>query len=376
MILFLIVILSVYFSINYYILLRGWQAMPHIPWIKTTYSIIGIFLLLSFIIGMLLESHMSVKMAGIFQHIGTTWLFALFYLLLSVLFFDILRLCNHWWNIFPSLITQNYKLVKPIAFFASIILTVSIFIIGNYNFNHPKIVNLNLKVNKTVPGYKQLKIVAASDLHFGFIIGKEQAQRYVNEINAQKPDLILLPGDIFDRDIRPVIVQNIDEDLRKLSSPLGVYAILGNHEHFENIKEDKDFLTKSNIKILQDSTVCINNLFYIIGRDDQSNRKRLPLNTLMQGIDHTKPIINLDHQPQHLEVAAQNGVDLQISGHTHDGQIWPFNYLVNAIYEIGHGYLLKNKTHIYVSSGLGIWGPLLRVGTQSEIVCITLEFNP
>jgi uncharacterized protein len=375
MIFFFVIILGIYTLINYYVFLRGWQALPSIYWIKTIYGAAAVFLFLSFIVGMFLEAFMPVKLAGIFQNIGSSWLFALFYLLMFVLFIDLARLGNHWWNIFPSIITKNYQLAKLITFASSITLIIIIFIIGNYNFHHPKVVSLHLKVDKTVSGYKRLKIVAASDLHFGFIIGKKEAQRYVNEINAQKPDLILLPGDIVDRDLRPVIAQNIDEELRQLSAPLGVYAIWGNHEHFGNLKQNRDFLLKSNITILQDSVVCVNDLLYLVGRDDLTNRKRLSLNTLMRGIDHKKPIINIDHQPQHLEIAAQNGVDLQISGHTHDGQIWPFNYLVNALYEIGHGYLLKDKTHIYVSSGLGIWGPLLRVGTQSEIVCITLEFN-
>ena len=370
---FISVVLTVYGFGNYYIILRGWQALPDIAWLKTVYLTIAIGLAVSFIVAMLFENKIPVKLTGILQLIGSSWLFAMLYLAMAILFFDVLRIMNHFWGIFPEGIIQHYALVKLIALGTTIIGIVCLFTYGYYQLSHPKTVNLTLKVNKHVDGLKQLRIVAASDWHIGHIIRKERLKSYVDKINALNPDIILLPGDIIDRDLRPVIAQNMKEELLQLKAPFGVYAIPGNHEYFGNIKSNLDYLNLSGIRILKDETIKISN-FYLIGRDDYSNKHRKPLDSLLQGVNKTLPLLLLDHQPHKLIEAQQNGIDLQLSGHTHNGQVWPFSYVVNRIFELGHGYLQKGNTHFYVSSGLGLWGPLLRIGTQSEVVCITLEF--
>lgn len=112
----------------------------------------------------------------------------------------------------------------------------------------------------------------------------------------------------------------------------------------------------------------------MVGRDDRSNHQRKKLTEIVSGLDHKKPIILLDHQPFHLKEAEENGVDLQISGHTHNGQFFPGQFFVKRMYDLGYGYMKKGKTHYYVSSGLGLWGPQFRIGTQSEIVVINLKY--
>jgi hypothetical protein len=168
----------------------------------------------------------------------------------------------------------------------------------------------------------------------------------------------------------------MEEELKQIKATLGVYAINGNHEYYsERPNSTSEFLqNKCGITVLRDSVALINNSLYVVGRDDRTNSKRNSLAEVMAGLDHTKPIILLDHQPFHLEEAEQNGVDIQISGHTHDGQIFPGNLIVKKMYEIGSGYKKKGNTHYYVSSGLGLWGPQYRIGTQSEIGVITLKF--
>jgi len=246
-------------------------------------------------------------------------------------------------------------------------------LVGNYKFNHPKIVTLNLSTNNPTQG-KDLKIVAVSDIHLGTSIDKKRLISYVKLINEQHPDIVLLAGDVSDRSMIPVIKQNMLEEFKAIKAPMGVYAINGNHEHYaETPTATADYLKKAGIIFLRDSSCLVNGSFYVVGRDDRSNLNRKSLKDIVNGMDVKFPRILMDHQPYHLEEAEKNNIDLQISGHTHNGQFFPGNLFVKSMYELGYGYLKKGKTHFYVSSGLGLWGPQYRIGTESELVVIHLR---
>jgi len=172
-----------------------------------------------------------------------------------------------------------------------------------------------------------------------------------------------------------LINQQMAEELRQIKAPLGVYAISGNHEYYaENPYSTTEYLKTAGIVTLRDSATLIDNSFYIVGRDDKTNHKRKELSEVVNALDKNKPLILLDHQPFHLQDAQKNGIDLQISGHTHNGQFFPGNLFVKRMYELGHGYRKIGKTHYYVSSGLGLWGPQYRIGTQSELVVVNLSY--
>ncbi|HEX3009815.1 MAG TPA: metallophosphoesterase, partial [Bacteroidales bacterium] len=197
----------------------------------------------------------------------------------------------------------------------------------------------------------------------------------VSLINQYNPDVILIAGDLFDRNLHTIERQGMESELRKLKARYGVYAVLGNHEYFGNVNKAGEIIARSGITLLKDSVVIIDNKFVLIGRDDYTNRRRKPLQQLIANVDKNLPKILLDHQPVHLNEAQENNIDLQISGHTHNGQIFPINRIVSKIYELGYGYKQKGNTHFYVSSGLGLWGAPLRLGTQSEIVKVQLNVN-
>ncbi|GHV69122.1 hypothetical protein FACS1894199_17360 [Bacteroidia bacterium] len=248
-------------------------------------------------------------------------------------------------------------------------------LVGNYQYNHPKVVHLELTAENTTLQGKELRIVVASDLHLGVLNDKQHALRFVDLINAHRPDIVLLAGDICDSDLRSIVRQNMNEELQQVKAPLGVYASIGNHEY---IGGDVDacvaYLETGNVKVLRDASILVDSSFYIVGRDDRSNIERLPLSELMVATDSSKPRIVLDHQPFHLEEAEENGVSLQVSGHTHDGQFFPITLLVRSMYENAHGYSKRGRTHYYVSSGLGLWGPPYRIGSQSELVVIRWKY--
>jgi predicted MPP superfamily phosphohydrolase len=194
------------------------------------------------------------------------------------------------------------------------------------------------------------------------------------------PDIVLLPGDIVDEDLNPVIKENLGESLRTIKSKFGVFAVTGNHEYIGGVEEAVSYLTENGVHFLRDESILINHTAYLLGREDRSvnrfkNKSRKTLQEIMQGVDKHYPIISMDHQPFHLAEAEENGIDLQLSGHTHNGQLWPLNYITDAIYEVDWGYKRIADTHIYVSCGVGTWGPPVRSGNRPEIVNIKLDFE-
>ena len=240
-------------------------------------------------------------------------------------------------------------------------------------YNMKQRVPLEIAVGKDVGVSDSIKIVAISDLHLGYTIGDGEFKQWVDLINSEKPDIILIAGDIIDNDTRPLMEGKYAEYFRELKAPLGIYTCPGNHEYISNIENSREFISKAGVTLLQDKVALVDSSFYVVGRDDYSNSGRKALSELIKDIDQTKPIIVLDHQPHNLSEAENNKIDLQLSGHTHRGQFWPISTITDFMYEKSHGFLKKGNSNIYVSSGIGIWGGKFRIGTQSEYVVITMK---
>jgi uncharacterized protein len=367
---FIIISLSILLSINSYVILRGYQVLPALYAIRSTYLVGMIALFIVMMVTMILGNEISPVIAKTFSFIGFSYVIIFVYLLFSFLLVDFIRVINHFIHFFPISVASFRLWIMVIT----LTITAVAMIIGNYKFNHPKITTLNLSTDKPKQN-KTLKIVAVSDLHLGISIDKKMMQGYVKLINNQHPDIVLLAGDVSDRWMEPVIRQNMLEELKSIKAPMGVFAINGNHEHYAEIQNaTADYLKKAGIVVLRDQVNMVNSRFYIVGREDKSNPNRKKLSEIVKGLDENLPLILMDHQPHNLEEAEQNGVDLQISGHTHNGQFFPGNLFVKKMYEMGYGYLKKGATHYYVSSGLGIWGPQYRIGSESELVVVNLKY--
>lgn len=368
---FFIFMLTLFTALVVYITLRGCQVLKDCPVGRTIYLVGMIFLFISFFVGTLAGGVMPLGLGKIIAYAGHTGLILFIYLFAAFLLTDIIRILNHFFHFAP----EGMLLFRKVAFGVSALLIAIVLIVGNYKFNHPQIVKLDVNLERNAPQNKSLKIVAVSDIHLGVTIDKKRLNKYVELINNQHPDVVLIAGDICDNMLAPIEKQQMNEDLRKIVAPLGVYAIPGNHEYIsQDINKAVKYLESGGITVLQDDIALVNDDFYIIGRDDRTNHNRKSLKALKEGLDDTKMAILLDHQPYHLEEAQENLIDLQISGHTHDGQFFPVNLIVRNMYENAHGYSRRGDTHYYVSSGLGIWGPQYRIGTQSELVVINLTY--
>jgi predicted MPP superfamily phosphohydrolase len=359
-------IFAAYFGANIYLLLRSLHSLPH-GWFRTVLSILICFLALIFFAGMFFENKFPVGAVSVMQHAGGTWLCSLLYFVPIVLFIDIVRLINKFFRFLPAFMTVNPQTTSLYVFFSVTGIVALILVSGIIKFNNPSVVKPCFKTDKQISSVP--KIVVASDLHLGYTIGNSKLNDFVEFINSQNPDIVLLCGDIFDRSMRPVESKNMLSKLKEIKAPGGIYAVPGNHEYYGDREKAFRYLSEVFV-LLRDSIAQPTEDIYIVGRDDRTDRNRKPLKEIMQGIDHNKLIILLDHQPQHLEEAQDAGVDFQFSGHTHDGQIWPASFIASKLYEKSYGYLKKGNTQYYVTSGLGLWGAHLRIGTRSEIVVL------
>jgi predicted MPP superfamily phosphohydrolase len=377
---FFTIFIALYALINSYIFIRGWQVLPADSSLRIPYAVIFWTLALSFIAGRFLERVAITPFSTAVVWMGSFWFAAFAYFTLALLLIDFLRLVNYIVPFFPSFVTADIaktKIVLAIGLFSAVVIAL---VAGFLNARSPQVKVLQIHITKQVDSLKTLNIAVASDIHLGTIIGRERLNTIVDKINGLHADLVLFPGDIVDEDLAPVINQNLGETLRTIKAKYGVFAVTGNHEYIGGVEKAYKYLMDHGIKVLRDEVTTVDGNIVLVGREDRSisqfsGTKRKPLSELMAGVDRRFPIILMDHQPIGLNEAVEQGVDLQLSGHTHHGQIWPFNGITNAIYEVSWGYKKKGQTQFYVSSGVGTWGPPVRLGNTPEIIHLQLTFG-
>jgi uncharacterized protein len=380
-IIFLFIFSLITGPISFYIFIRGLQSIPPDSSLRNPYIIIFWAVALSFMGGRLLENHLPSFLAELLVWTGSFWIAGMLYFLLAVVALDLVRLVNHFVPIYPSALTSHYQQAKYIIGAGIIGLVGIVLLIGHINSILPRVVTLNLTIARKASKLENLNIVAVSDIHLGTIVGRSRFDDVVSRINSMDPDLVLLPGDIVDEDLAPVIRQNLGEALRNLKSRYGVFAVTGNHEYIGGVDNACKYLVEHDIIMLRDQSIKVGDSFFLVGREDRSSggfpggHPRKSLKELMEAVDVKYPVILMDHQPFGLMEAADQKIDLQISGHTHFGQLWPVNYIVHRIYELAWGYKKIAGTQYYVSCGVGTWGPPVRLGSRPEIVNIRLRFE-
>jgi len=356
------------------------MALPQGLVFRRWYPWIFLFLVASYIIGRVMERIWISSVSSFFTFVGSFWLAFMVYLLMAVIVIDLARLVLYFLPTQPAFLANNYTEFKKYLFVAVTGMVGIVVLAGHINALNPRITRLDIKIAKKAGSMKTLHIAAASDIHMGTLVGPRRTARLVRMLNERKPDMILLAGDIVDEDLAPVIHNDLGRSLVKLKAPLGVYAITGNHEYIGGAEAAVKYLGEHGIKMIRDTAIKINDSFYLAGRNDRdskrfSSKERKSLEQIMEGVDRALPVIMMDHQPFNLQQVADAGVDFQLSGHTHHGQLWPFNYITQAIYEVSWGYKQKDNSQFYVSSGYGGWGPPVRTGNRPEILDIYITFE-
>lgn len=353
-ILMVVLALAIYGGLTYYM---GWavksylQAMNVFRWPALFWIVVAV-LALSYVIG---RMHPALS---VFTVIGSYWFFVVQYgLILITLALIVIKVTP-----------LSVQLVGSVAVGIFVVL----FALGSYFAYSPVTRELTVNVNKAG---EDMRIVMASDFHLGLLSNKAHLKRFVKLSNEANPDIVLLAGDIVDDDPRVFIEKGMDDELRMLRATYGVYGILGNHEYYGNeIPAFKEAMAASNVQILMDETITVENRFVLTGREDLTNKARLPLEQLAPESSDL-PWIVMNHTPDDLQTPASLGADIHVSGHTHKGQMWPNVYITDRLFDLDYGHELFEQMHGIVSSGFGFWGPPMRIGSRAELWVIDVHFT-
>eukprot|EP00823_Brevimastigomonas_motovehiculus_P007063 TRINITY_DN6069_c0_g1_i1.p1 TRINITY_DN6069_c0_g1~~TRINITY_DN6069_c0_g1_i1.p1 ORF type:complete len:488 (+),score=119.27 TRINITY_DN6069_c0_g1_i1:29-1492(+) len=382
---FLFAVFSIYGSICFYIIWRlaFFMASDNNDVGKSITIAVGCTFSALFIVGRALENFVILGcITSTLVWIGGLWIVFFIYLFLLFALIDIIRLIDRATPFLSHLSVGDDLIDRRVVGTAVLGLTLLLLIIGLIQARRVKVVPLQLTIDK--PLAQPVSIVVASDFHTGALFGRDRVQTIVSSINALHPDIILLIGDILDEMVPAVVRLNEGAPLAELKARLGVFAVNGNHEHFGDVEIADQYLSRLGIRVLRDECHRVADSIYLIGREDRvvkrfSGADRAPLRTLVEQIPALERsrcvLINMDHQPNDLFESSDLSLDVHLSAHTHAGQLFPFNILTRLLYEIHHGYLFKNqKTHVYVTSGVGTWGSPTRIlVARPEIVHITLS---
>ena len=291
----------------------------------------------------------------------------------------------------------NLRLAQKITNVAVVSFTILMSVYGIVNAQNLKVTTYDVTVDKSSK-QDELNVVLIADLHLGYSVGVKQMERMVNKINELQPDVVVVAGDIFDNEFSAIYNPvRLAEILRGINSKYGVYAVYGNHDIEEDIlcgftfsdddvtqvtsiKEMDDFIEICGFTFLYDEAILINDDFYIYGRPDEErpnfgNDSRLEAEKITEGLDLSKLIICVDHEPHDQKKLSAAGVDVDLNGHTHAGQLFPGNIIINFFWDIAYGYKNFDGMHNIVTSGVGLFGPNMRTFTKAEIAQVKIHLN-
>lgn len=375
---FFAIALGIYTLVNAYLLRRVFQGLAGLGPRGTAAGILLLLWALSYPLGRIAErtlpwtgfSRGMVAVGSVYLGVMAT---ALFLFLAADLALAAGRLC-------PSVPFFGLRGATPPGLRRNILAVVSILTLlivaaGILNSLFPRVRTASVQMQ----GWRgpALRVVLFSDLHMGPIVGNGRVRSLVDKVNSLSPDIVLLVGDIVDEDVSRLTEERMAEALRELKPRLGSFAVTGNHEYYAGESEAVSYLESAGIRVLRDEAVILENRLVLVGRKDRTasrfGEKRLTLDEILRKTRRDLPVLVMDHQPVNLAEAESALVDLQVSGHTHNGQLFPFNLVTSRIHEISRGWGTRGKTRFLVSSGVGTWGPPMRTSASPEIWVLTLE---
>lgn len=368
-----------YGGANYYIARRLflWFRLlfPHMNGIVfgILFGLCAITTVLSFV-----NNNSDTKIMGLIGRFGDLWMGVFAYLLCLFLISDGVLWVMKSFGVIAT--PYAHKLLFVRGSFV-IVLVFGLCAYGRYHAHQIQDKSYSIQIEKET-SLNKLKVIVISDLHLGYTNDVASLEETVQHINTLEADVVLIAGDIFNGSYRAVAnPSKAIAIMKRIQSTYGVYACLGNHDAGTGYPEMEKFLEQSNIALLKDEAKIINDQFILVGRRDSSpigeqGSRRSEVKSKLSEEDKKKPIIVLDHQPANL-VEYEKGIDLIVSGHTHNGQLFPGNLITKAMFTNSYGYYQKEagSPQVIVTSGVGTWGPPLRIGTDNEIVSIMITFT-
>ena len=357
----------------------SWQIYLSLKSVKMIYRIAAVLLNILcagvFIVRLLVDRYIPQYLMSYFSEIGYGWFYVISYTIMFFVGYYIVMAVDKAVGFIPA----DYKLQSArgrfIGFVLLCVMLVVLLVVGRANFTNIDVIYLEKSADKGLD--RDFRAVFVSDIHLGDYIDVSDMEQYIDTINSLDPDVVIIGGDLFDKRITPLLNQNLEEALTRFKTRHGVYLILGNHEYYGmNIELIGRIAERANITVLRDSYAIIDDNILILGRDDRHNYDRADLDDIISA-DSLKRVsfsIAVDHQPTDLDEAVDMGFDYIFAGHTHKGQFWPGNYIVTKVHKYAYGlYTPTPKSSIYVSSGLGVWGPKYRIGSSSEIIVLDVR---
>jgi hypothetical protein len=389
---FLLVLVAVVGGMHTYLWLRLVRDPALVePWRRLA-TVALVLLAVAMPLGMLAFRLAPQPLARIFPVVAFTWLGLAFMLVTALLAFDLVRLAVHGGELVAEWIRQRPEPPADPArrlFVARAVAGTAVLATGSaaaYAFRSAtgpaQITETAIRLERLPRALSGLTIAQITDLHVGPSIGARAVRRVVEQTNALRPDVIAVTGDLVDGSVRD-LGQAVAE-LAKLRARHGVFFVTGNHEYYSGVASWLAELRRLGIRVLENERVSVGDAgasLDLAGVDDYSaGRARgghdANLTSALDGRDPDRALVLLAHQPRGVEAAVKAGVELQVSGHTHGGQIVPFNLLVAATHPYVKGLYRHEEEgrvgHIYVSRGTGFWGPPLRLGSPPEIAKLVL----
>lgn len=357
---------------NIYVFLRIWQLFINKGY-KLYYSLIYILIASIYPVSNLISEENTGFPANIFTSIANYQLPFYLYLFLFMLVFDVLFIINRLIIIIP---TEKLKSTRYKITILSLILFLSLTVVvaGVINFNTIRTSEYHIEVPRKSAKIDHLRIAFVADFHLQEKTDIHFVERFVRKIAIIKPDLLLFGGDIVEGDKNDGNMIQFEKLLSEIKPRYGVFSVLGNHEFYA--EQDKgSFFNTAGMKVLCDTTVIIDSSFNLTGRYDSHFRSRKTISDLMKSATDSLPVILIDHRPTEIDQVSKTIVDLQLSGHTHNGQLFPVNLIINRINQLGWGYRKIGNTHFFVTSGIRLWGPTVRTTGKSEIMVIDINFT-
>ncbi len=367
-IMFLPIILLAYILPNIYIFLRLGKLF-----FSRKYRLYFVLIYLFIAVFFPLVNILSGGNSGILV-VAANYLLAYYlYLTLSLLTFDLFLLVN---RIFKFISSEKLKSAgfKLTGLSVVLLLPCLVVIAGVINFNNIQTSTYQIDVPGKSSRIKHLKIAFVADFHLKKGVDSHYVERFAQQIETIQPDLMIFGGDIVEGNREDESLHSFEKIFRTIHPKYGVYAVFGNHEFYG--RQDKgQFFDRAGMKLLCDSNVVINGSFNLLGRYDSHFSRRKNIGELMKSVNDSFPVILIDHRPTELEEVSKTTVDVQLSGHTHNGQLFPVNLILKSMYPLTWGYKKIGKTNFFVTSGIRLWGPPVRTTGKSEIMVIDVNFE-
>lgn len=371
---FLISFFSIYSLMHLYMFIKVIRAFHMPALIYISMALFMVLMIVAPVIVRVSEKAGHETLALISAYTGYTWMAFIFLFFLLHLFFDIVTLFIHIAGLFSNRDLSNISSLHRVYFYIVLVACISVTAYGYYEARDIRPNKITIKSKKIPKETGRIRIAQISDVHAGIIVDSKRIKKIADIVNEHQPDILVSTGDLVDRRLNKA--NNTYFHLREIKPRLGKFAVLGNHEFYAGIKDAIRFTEKQGFRILRGEAVDIDGIISIAGVDDPAgapfNYIEVTEKDLLKGIPKERFIVLLKHQP-YVDESAKGYIDLQLSGHTHGGQIYPFRYITSIFYPFPSGLtVLSEGRYLYVSKGTGTWGPPVRFLASPEVTIIDI----